>query len=333
MKYLVTGATGLLGNNVVRLLVAAGEEVRVLTRDKSDPRPLEGLPVERVRGDVRDAAAVAAGCQGMDAVIHSAGHVHLGWTQRDLHEQINVQGTRNVAAAARAAGAKLVHVSSVNALGLGLRTQPADEESALPGIVECPYVLTKRAAEQIVLEEVGRGLVASIVNPGLLLGPWDWKPSSGKMFLAVARFAPWAPTGAVSFCDARDVAAGTIAAAARGASGRRYVLCGHNLTYRQGWQEMARVAGKPGPMLPMGPLFRGAVLPIIGVWNTLARQESDANSAALAMGQQQHCFSSARAVQELGYQIRPLRETLEETWRWFCDHGYVRNKASARRAG
>src|SRR6187551_3820447 len=149
MKYLVTGVTGLLGNNIVRTLVAAGEQVRVLVRGTSDPRPLEGLKVQRATGDVRDAAAVAAACQGMDVVIHSAGHVHIGWTQLREHLDINVEGARNVAQAARAAGAKLVHVSSVNALGLGPLMRPADEISAQPGIVECPYVVTKREGERV----------------------------------------------------------------------------------------------------------------------------------------------------------------------------------------
>src|SRR5438046_997000 len=118
MKYLVTGATGLLGNNIVRQLVEAGESVRVLARGSSDSRPLEGLPIERAAGDVRDAAAVAQACRGVSIVIHSAGHVHLGWRQLDQHRAINVEGTRNVAAAARAVGARLVHVSAINALGL-----------------------------------------------------------------------------------------------------------------------------------------------------------------------------------------------------------------------
>src|SRR5205823_14744119 len=139
------------------------------------------------------------------------------------HLRINVFGTQNVAAAARAAGARLVHVSSINALGLGRLDAPADEESALPGIVECPYVVTKREAERVVLNEVAQGLWATIVNPSLMLGPWDWKPSSGKMLLA-ARFAPLAPTGAANFCDVRDVAAGAIAAAERGTPGHRFVL-------------------------------------------------------------------------------------------------------------
>src|SRR5262245_19035711 len=123
-KYLVTGATGLLGNNIVRQLVDAGQAVRVLSRSTSDGRALEWLPVERVTGDVRDAAIVAEACRGVDVVIHSAGHVHLGWKQLDQHGQINVEGTRNVAAGARGAGVRLVHVSAINALGLGRLKQP-----------------------------------------------------------------------------------------------------------------------------------------------------------------------------------------------------------------
>src|SRR5262245_43975009 len=137
-KYLVTGATGLLGNNIVRQLLDAGQAVRVLSRPSSDGRALEGLAVERAAGDVRDAVVVAEACRGVDVVIHSAGHVHLGWKQIDQHRQINVEGASNVATAARSAGVRLVHVSAINALGLGRLREPADEESPLPGIVNCP---------------------------------------------------------------------------------------------------------------------------------------------------------------------------------------------------
>src|SRR5262245_18586397 len=243
MKYLVTGATGLLGNNIVRQLVAAGESVRVLARATSDPRPLDGLAVERVAGDVRDPAATALACRDVDVIVHSAGHVHLGWKQLDQHRAINVEGARNVAAAARAANVRLIHVSAINALGLGCLDEPANEESALPGIVECPYVVTKREAERVVMAEVDRGLDAVIVNPGCMFGPWDWKPSSGKMLLAVTKFAPIYPLGAVSFCDARDVAAGVVAAAIRGTRGRQYILGGHNLSYLDAWRQMARLVG------------------------------------------------------------------------------------------
>jgi dihydroflavonol-4-reductase len=324
MKYLVTGATGLLGNNVVRQLLGAGEKVRVLSRASSDPRPLAGLAVECITGDVRDADSVHRACQGVDIVVHAAGHVHVGWTQLDVHRQINVEGLRNVAAAAQQAGSRLVHVSSVNALGLGRLAEPADEETALPGIVECPYVITKREAEQVVLQAVDRGLWATIVNPSLMLGPYDWKPSSGEMMLQIAKFCLWAPQGASSFCDVRDVAAGTIAAAHQGMPGNRYILAGHNLTYREAWTQMAQIMGKRGPLLPMGPLFRVVATPVCALRYRLSGRETAANTAAMHLGRQSHCFSSRRAEQALGYTIRPFHETLVDTWDWFRQNGYIR---------
>jgi dihydroflavonol-4-reductase len=323
MTYLVTGATGLLGNNLVRLLLAQGQTVRVLVRPQSDPRALAGLPVERFTGDVTDPAAVRQAVRGAKRVIHCAAHVHLGWQQWAEHRAINVEGTRHVAEAARDEGVRLVHVSAINALGLGRLDQPADEESALEGIVPVPYVVTKRQAEQVVLGLVSQGLDAVIVNPGCMFGPWDWKPSSGKMLLAVARFAPVAPLGAVSFCDARDVAEGTLAAAERGRCGQRYILAGHNLSYWEAWRQMARLAGKRGPWLPMGPVFRAISGPILDFRTWWTGREGDANSAVLRLGRQQHCFSSRRAQEELGYRIRPFHETLQDTWDWFRAHGYI----------
>lgn len=324
MKYLVTGATGLLGNNVVRQLLAAGERVRVLARATSDSRPLDGLAVERSEGDVRDPAAVAAACQDIDVVIHSAGHVHFGWTQAAAHQAINVEGTRNVANAARIVGARLIHVSTTNALGLGTLDQPADEEHGLPGMPQVPYVLSKRQAEQIVRVEGTRGLWAAIVNPATMFGPWDWKPSSGKMLLEVARFSAFAPTGAQNFCDARDVAAGIIAAATRGAASRQYILGGHNLTYFDAWRQIAALAGRRGPWIPMGPLFQLIGGSYCDLRTRITGLETPSNSASIAGARLFHCYRSDRAQREIGYTIRPFHETLQDAWAWFQERGYVK---------
>jgi dihydroflavonol-4-reductase len=323
MKYLVTGATGLLGNNIVRELLARGESVRVLSRATSDPRPMAGLDVERATGDICDPPSVNAAVSGIDVVIHCAGHVQIGWSQKEQHEAINVGGTRSITAAAERAGAKLVHVSSVNALGLGMLASPASEDNPLPGIVACHYAVTKRRGDEIVLEAVARGLQAAIVYPGFMLGPWDWKPSSGRMLLEVAKFVPLAPIGAHSMCDVRDVAAGAIAAADARESGRRYILAGHNITYLDSWKLMARLTGGRPPLFRAGPINRW-----IGGWWGDARYrrtgvETDINSAAIGMSCQQHCFSSARAEKELGYKIRPLEESIRDAWEWFREHGYV----------
>ncbi|MDX1945290.1 MAG: NAD-dependent epimerase/dehydratase family protein [Pirellulaceae bacterium] len=323
MKYLVTGATGLLGNNVVRQLLDAGHEVRVLARDPA-AKPLAGLAVESVAGDIRDAGPVRNACEGVEVVVHAAGHVHIGWKGLDLARRINVEGTRNIASASRAAGARLVHVSSVNALGLGALANPASEDDALPQPLSIPYVLTKREAEQVVQEEVARGSWGVIVNPGTMFGPWDWKPSSGQMLLEVTKFALFAPLGAGCFCDVRDVAAGAIAAAARGQPGRRYILGGQNLSFRDCWTRIAALAGKPGPRLPMGAIFRAIASPIADLMNCFSQTEGSANSAALAMSRQEHCFSSARAERELGYACRPIEESLADAWAWFGEQGYRR---------
>lgn len=325
MTILVTGSTGLLGNNIVRDLLAQGEQVRVLTRELRTTRPLDGLAVDRRQGDVREPKTLQQALEGVDLVIHCAGHVHIGWSQMELHQAINVEGTANLARAAREMRARLVYVSSVNALGLGTPDFEADEETARPGITPCPYVTSKQAGEEKVLGQVAQGLEAVIVNPAFMLGPWDWRPSSGRMLLEVAtRFTPLAPVGSFNVCDVRDVSAGTIAAARRGQTGRKYILGGYNITYFELWKKMARVAGKRGPLMRAGPLQR-----IIGgafgdLWYRVTGKEPDLNSAGVRMSSQHHRFKSDRAIRELGYKIRPLEETLQDAWNWFVEHGYVK---------
>ncbi|MCL4204707.1 MAG: NAD-dependent epimerase/dehydratase family protein [Pirellulaceae bacterium] len=324
MTVLVTGATGLVGNNVVRQLLNEGHSVRVLIRSACDPRPLAGLSVEVVQGDVRDSNAVRDACRGAEAVIHAAAMIHLGWRQLEPAREINVGGTRNVVAAAHEAGARLVHVSSVDTLGLGTPETPADEDTPPIGQVPCTYVVTKREAEAVVREAIGRGLDAVIVHPGFMLGPWDWKPSSGRMLLTVARkFTPLAPTGGYSLCDVRDVTDGILAAWRRGTCGRNFILGGHNMRYADAWRLFAEVGQGAGPWFCAGPLMR-----VLGgrggdLIAKITGREPDVNSAAVAMSSQYHYYHSDRAERELGYHIRPARETVVDAWQWFREHGYV----------
>jgi dihydroflavonol-4-reductase len=323
MITLVTGATGLVGNNVVRLLLERGQQVRVLSRERSDPRPLAGLDVEVHRGDVCDPATVRRAAEGATRVVHAAALVHIGWTGFERQRTVNVEGTRNVARAAREAGARLVHVSTVDTLGRGSRAQPADEETPLAECVACPYVVTKREAESVVLEEIGHGLDAVIVNPAFMLGPWDWKPSSGRMLLAVGRGRGYvAPPGGNDFCDVQEVAAGILSAAERGVTGRRYVLGGEPLSYVEAWTMFAEITGRPPPRRAM----RKPVLRLFGalgsLWGRLTGDEPDLNTASAAISMEEHHFSAARACRELDYTPRPARDAAIAAWQWFGEHGY-----------
>lgn len=324
MHVLVTGATGLVGNNVVRQLLDRKHAVRVLARPNSDPRPLQDLPIDVALGDVREATSVERALQGMTHVVHSAAHVQVGWTGLELQRAINVEGTRNVTEAARNAGVRVVHVSSVDALGIGAQDQPADESTPRTGKIPCPYVITKREAEEVVGNAVSRGLNAVIVNPGFMIGPWDWKPSSGRMLIGVAtKFSALAPTGGCSICDVRDVAQGILAALERGRTGENYILAGYNMSYLDIWRLFAQTGGKRPPFMRMGPMQRiigGRGGDLIGL---IRGREPDVNSAAIAMSSLFHYYDSSRAQSELGYSNRPLDETIHDAWQWFQERGYM----------
>jgi len=323
---LVTGATGLVGNNVVRQLVSRGIGVRALVRPTSPvgESSLAGLAVDRVAGGLADGTELERAVDGVSCVVHAAAFVHCGWRNADVMREVNVEGTRRIAEAARRAGARLVHVSSVDAIGLRPDGEPADEETP-PGVMpECPYVVTKREAERAILEEVDRGLDAVIVNPVYMLGPWDWKPSSGRMLLEVgAGKGLFAPPGGNDFVDVRDVATGVLAALEKGRVGRRYILGGHGLSYLDAWRVMARVTGRMQPLgLAPRPFVRLAGW-LGDLKAAVSGREGDVNSAATTMSMLDHNFSCRRAREELGYSFRPLEDTVQDAWDWFVARGYA----------
>lgn len=332
MKLVLTGATGLLGNNIARAAVAAGHDVVCPVR-RLDDRSLDGVPVTQVFVDFEPTVQqsgqgaattsrpwedVLAGC---DAVIHSAALIHIGWQQQDESRRANVELTNRIAAAARNTGCRLVHISTVDTLGYSRDGQPVAEGVRHPAKPASAYVRSKSAAEQVVQQWVTQGLNAVIVHPGFMFGPWDWKPSSGKMIWAVAkRQIPLAPAGGGSAADVRNVAQGVLNAVTRGASGEHYILGGHNLTYVELFREIASVTGTRAPQWRVGPLVAVVAGWIGDCWTRLSGRETDLNSALVRMGQLRHYYSSEKAVRELGYQIDPLRPAIEAAWSFLSEH-------------
>jgi len=324
MRILVTGATGLLGNNLVRLGIEDGHQMVALVRTKERPIALKDLDVELAFGDVTNPESVLQAAVGVDAILHSAAQIHLGWTSKELSQRVNVEGTRAVVAAARKENAKLVHVSTVNTLAIGKLDGTVDESTQADGQVPCTYVTSKREAERITSKAAEDGLEACIVHPGFMLGPWDWKPSSGRMLIEVGkRWTPLAPSGGCSVSDVRDVARGVLLAMERGAEGQHYILAGENMTYVDLWTRIAKVFGKQAPWTVM----RLPARVIIGFIGDLAAKirgvETDVNSAALKMSSQFHCYSSQKAIDELGYSVRPANESIVDAFEWFKKHGYI----------
>lgn len=324
MRILITGATGLVGNNCLRLLNNGLHELHVLVRDECDLRPLEGIDVCRHHGDLNLPDELATDFPEVDVVIHSAADTHIGKQDRPSQHMTNVEATRALAKIARQQRAKFVFVSSVDALSAATPAKPVDEESPDAEKYPCGYVVTKRQAEKALLKEVADGLNVVIVNPGFMLGPWDWKPSSGRMLLQVAtRFTPFGPAGGFSVCDVRDVAAAICRIAQSDTPHNRYILAGNNIRYVDAWRVFARVARASGPVCPAGPLMRI----LAGSWGDLVAsctgREGDVNSAAIGMSDLHHYYDSSRAVAELDYRIRPVDESAQAAWDWFQEHGYA----------
>lgn len=325
MQVAVTGATGLLGANVVRALLDAGRDVRVGVRDRSDTRAIDGLAIERVAFDVTDRDALIRAFTGCDAVIHAAAAVSAGRTGRDMLERVNVGGTRAVCEAVVAAGVnRLVHVSSASVIGLRDDGVPSDETCPYnSGWIGDPYADTKAAADEVVRGFTGFDAVT--VFPGYMFGPWDTRPSSGQMILAVARgTALIASPGVNDFVDVRDVARGIVAALDRGAPGRGYILGGVGMTYAEVWRRIAAIVGARPPLLVAPrPLVRwiGAMG---GAMTAITGREPVLNPVSATYGTlPNYAFSSARARAELGYGDTDVDRAIADAWAWFRQFGYA----------
>ncbi len=317
----MTGATGLLGNNLVRTLVGRDVHVRVLARGGETRHELAGLDVEVFDGDLGNPVTLHACLAGSDVVVHAAAMVKFGRAHAHAMHAVNVEGTRAVCDALPSS-ARLVHVSSVDALGIQTLDHPADEDTPPHPFEElAPYVTTKRAADRVV-----RGSRADfvIVHPTFMLGPWDWKPSSGAMLRAIARGeGRVAPPGANNFVHVRDVVEGLIAAA-HGPRGRAWILGNENCTYRDAWTRFAGVIGAPAPV---GTLPRALVDPLaMGLdawWSLLGRfgvREGELNGPTVRMGAVPHVFDVTRARRELGLPATPIEVAAREGWAWMQEN-------------
>ncbi len=331
MSIFVTGGTGLLGVNLVRQLVDGGARVRLLVRGGSSRAGLESDRIDFVQGDVTDAESVRSAMRGCDQVYHLAAWVQVspwGWK---IARAVNIEGTRNVCAAALALNIRrMVHTSSIATVASGTLEKPADEDSAPDAsAMKIPYYRTKIEAEQVVLGFVDEGLDAVIVNPTYLVGPWDVKPSSGRVLIHMAthRVCLAPGRGGINYVDVRQAARGHILAMEHGKTGRRYLLGGENLSFRSFLERVVAVTGVPSRItLPLAILWPFAAAGSLAgrVFPTLFR---DLNLAVLRAALIPHYVSSNRARMELGYEVASIDQAIADAIDWFVGHGFMNRVA------
>ena len=325
MTTLVTGAAGFLGSHLARKLAETGEQVRALVRAARAPS-LEGIPVEKVVGDLRDPPSLDAALQGVRCVYHVAADYRL-WTPdpAQIYES-NVTGTRNLLAAAGRAGVeRFIYTSTVGTIVVPRPTLP-DEQTAA-GLAEMigHYKRSKFLAEQAVLAAAAAGLPAVIVNPTTPVGPGDWKPTpTGRMIVDFlnGRMPAYVDAG-LNLIAVEDVAAGHILACERGRPGERYLLGARNMRLKEILEILARFSGRPAPRVRLPHAVALAAGYADNAFCRLLGREPHIPLEGVRMARHSMFVDCSKAGRELGFRPGPVENALERAVRWYIEQDYA----------
>ncbi len=326
---LVTGSTGFIGSHLCRALAAQGERVRAFHRPSSPLAALDGLDLEHAVGDVTQLETLAAALQGVEVVFHAAAQMGRTSDPRQAYA-VTVGGTRNLLEAAQRAGVRrVVHTSSVAALGVpdsAARGAPAPMDEHHTWNYDPAWWLyghAKYQAELAVQRAVGGGLDVVMVNPTRVLGAGDLHRVNGNLVILVARGrVPVAPPGGLNVVHIEDVTRGHLAALEHGRTGERYILGAENLPYARFLTHIAEVTGAraPGIVLPAF-LMRLLARPLS---LTRGRVQLPVRGEMLRLAGYYFYYSIDKADRELGW--RPactVREAIAEAYSWYREQNVI----------
>jgi dihydroflavonol-4-reductase len=331
LKNLVTGATGHIGNVLVRQLLDRGETVRVLVLPHDDLSPLDGLDVNIAVGDILDETTLTRAMEGISRVFHLAGMISIMPGQADYLEMINVGGTRNMLSAAREAGVKrFVYTSSIHALGCIPHGEIIDERFGFdPCRTMGDYDRSKAKASLLVLEAAKNGLDSVIVCPTGVIGPHDYKQSEMGALIkdTIHGVLAFSVNGAYDFVDVRDIAAGLILAGEQGENGSIYILSGEHISITDILKTAYQSSGRRVPIIQV-PM---SLARIISRWMPLVYQMTGEKPRFTPYSMDTVCSNSIvshlKATTELGYEPRSIRQSVRDTIHWLLDQ----NKLAAER--
>jgi dihydroflavonol-4-reductase len=326
----VTGASGFIGSAVVKQLAERGRDVRALVEPGADLRNLDEVApgVPRVEVDVCDHAAMVRALDGAEALYHLAAIYRTWLPDPSVIWRVNVEGTAATLLAAQRAGVpRVVYTSSIAAVGLRDDGRPTDESvpfNLWP--VANDYILTKYESERIAMRFAEAGLPVVVVNPGFPFGPRDRAPTpTGKILLAVMKGElPALGPGGFAAIDVDDVAAGHLAAEAKGRPGERYLLANHDVTLVDFVRRAAEIGGVRAPRLTVPAGLAAAYALGLELWaDRVSRREPPATFRAMRYAQRRAFVDPAKARRELGLPSRPLEASIERAIAWWRDRGML----------
>jgi dihydroflavonol-4-reductase len=337
-KAFVTGVTGFVGANLARLLLERGYEVRALVRKNADRGNLPEDPrFTAVEGDLRDANSIVNAMKGCKLVFHVAADYRF-WAKnpQELYDS-NVVGTANLMKAASDLGvSRIVHTSTVGAMGLANQPEPCDEKTPEdPGQFTSHYKRSKLEAEQVALDFGKQGLPVVIVNPSTPIGAWDRKPTpTGKIIVDFVngKIPAYVETG-LNFANVRDICEGHLLAAEKGRIGERYILGGENITMVRFLDLIAKecealgMIGAPNRAPSIRIPYRMAWLTglVSTTWSDLVTHREPAVALeAVKMSKRYMYFDSSKAIRELGLPQTPIAGAIRNALLWFHAQGYFK---------
>lgn len=317
----VTGGTGFIGSAVVRKLLEQKRSVRCLIEPGANTANLEGLPVERITCDVTDLDTMKKALGDCDTLFHLAALYKTWLPDDEVIYRVNVEGTVSTLLAAQQAKVdRVVYTSSIAAIGLvdgGL----ADETTKFNLFdVANPYILTKWQSERIAMRFAESGLPVVVVNPAFPFGPRDIAPTptGGIVRALLAKQVPAYGPGGFCTIDVDDCAEAHLLAEEKGRVGERYILGNDNVSMKEFFDIVAKVAGMPAPKVPMpGALAAGVALGMELWADHVSHKEPPATYRSMRYTQRNAFFSNAKAKRELGLRTRPLEETVRRAVEWF----------------
>lgn len=318
---LVTGATGHIGNVLVKELLKKGEKVRVFVLPGEDLAPLEGMDVEIYRGNVLDLSSITPAFVGIDYVFHLAGIISIMPGKDDLVHDVNVNGTRNMVKVARDATVKrFVYTSSIHAFkrmphGVVLNEDvPIDPASAIAA-----YDRSKAEATLAVLAESKTGLPAVIVCPTGVIGPYDYKGSELGILIHewMNHRVNFIIEGKYDFVDVRDVVEGMISARDQGVVGQIYILSGESIRVIDIWRMVKELVDFRSSFIQIPSKLAMLTAKISQIYYNLAHVKPRFTTYSIETLNSNSVIDNIKARSVLDYSPRSFRETITDTVLWW----------------
>jgi len=331
MEILVTGPDGVLGSNLVRELLKREYKVSVLLEPGKDPITLKGLPLQIYYGNILDPSALDLAFENKDYVFHCAASTSMFPARNEIVNRVNIEGVQNIVDACLKHSIKrLIYVGTANSHGFGTtHSNPGKEGN--PYISQkygLDYMDSKYKAQQLIMSAVqNQNLPAIVVNPTFMIGPYDSRPSSGAMILAIYnKKVPGYTTGGKNYTSVKDVAVAMANALTMGRIGESYILGNHNLGYKEAFETIAKTLGVKPPTRKLSSSMVVAYGSVNSFFAKVFKYYPALTKELAVISCENHFYSAEKARKELLMPQTPFEVAVQECYDWFKEHDYLTKK-------